>query len=176
MARQHHDQKTIRRYLLKKLSDAEQKDVALRILSDDSFSAELEIAEDELIDEYVNHELSSADRVRFQQDFLTTPERLSKLKSAQTLKRYLDRLPPDPKPKPHRLPFLPEWPALSFFQGPDSAAILSPRVAMAMALLFVGVAGVIIWRVAIYKSDLQKGLMALNDAYRQERPIEARVK
>jgi CHAT domain-containing protein/tetratricopeptide (TPR) repeat protein len=175
MARQHHDQKTIRRYLLKKLSDAEQQDVALRILSDDSFSAELEIAEDELIDEYVTHELSRADRVRFQQDFLTTPERLSKLKSAQTLKRYFDRLPPDPNPKPLRFPILPEWPALSFFQGPDSAAILSPRAAMAMALLFVAVAGLIIWRVAIYKSDLQKGLMALNDAYRQERPIEARV-
>jgi CHAT domain-containing protein/tetratricopeptide (TPR) repeat protein len=175
MARQHHDQDTVRRYLLKKLSDAEQQDVALRILSDDNFSIELEIAEDELIDEYVTHELSRADRARFEQDFLTTPERLSKLKSAQTLKRYFDRVAPAPQPKPGRFTFLPKWPALSFLQGPDSVAILSPRAAMAMTLLLVAVAGVIIWRVAFFKSDLQKGLMALNDAYRKERPIEARV-
>src|SRR6185295_1435718 len=175
MARQNHDQDTVRRYLLKKLSDAEQQDVARRILTDDEFSTELEIAEDELIDEYVTHELSRADRARFKQDFLTTPERLSKLKSAQTLKRYFDSVAPAPNPKDRRFPFLPKWPALSFVQGPDSVAFFSSRAVMAMTLLLVGVAGVIIWRVAIYKSDVQKGLIALNDAYRQERPIEARV-
>jgi CHAT domain-containing protein/tetratricopeptide (TPR) repeat protein len=175
MARQNHDQDTVRRYLLKKLSDAEQQDVARRILTDHEFSTELEIGEDELIDEYVTHELSRADRARFQQDFLTTPERLSKLKSAQTLKRYFDRVTPAPNPKDGRFPFLPKWPALSFVQGPDSVAFFSSRAVMAMTLLLVAVAGVIIWRVVVYKSDLQTGLMALNDAYRQERPIEARV-
>ena len=175
MARRHHDQNTIRRYLLKKLSDAEQQDVALRILTEDKFSAELEIVEDELIDEYVANELSSADRTRFQQDFLTTPERLGKLKSAQAIKRYLGRVTPEPQPKRSQFTFLPKWPALSFAQGPDLAAVFSSRTAFAITLLLVAVAGVTIWRVAFYKSDLQKGLMALNDAYRQERPIEARV-
>ena len=175
MARQQYDQKSIRRYLLKQLSDAEQQEVALRLLTDDDFSTELEIAEDELIDQYLAGELSRNDRISFEQNFLTSPERAGKLKSAQALQRYFDRTPPDPEPKPRRFRFLPEWPELSFATGPNSVAVISRPAVMAITLLFVAVAALIIWRVAFYTSDLQKGLLALNDAYRQERPIEARV-
>ncbi len=35
--------------------------------------------------------------------------------------------------------------------------------------------GLIIWRLAFYQSDLEKGLSALNQAYRLERPVEARI-
>jgi tetratricopeptide (TPR) repeat protein len=44
-----------------------------------------------------------------------------------------------------------------------------------VALLVVAVVGLVLWRTAVYKSDLDKGLIALNNAYAQERPIEARI-
>jgi CHAT domain-containing protein/tetratricopeptide (TPR) repeat protein len=175
MVAKHHDHDTVRRYLLNQLSDAEREQISWRILSDDGFFTELDIAEDEVIDQYVAGELSRDDLERFQHDFLTTPERLSKVKSAQALKRYFDRTPPEPEPKPRRFRFLPRWAELSFLPGPGSTAVLSNRAAMAMTVLFVAVSGVVIWWIFFYKNDLQKGLMALNDAYRQERPIEARV-
>ena len=70
MARQHQEQNSVKRYLLKQLSVAEQQEIELRLLSDDSFSAELDIAEDELIDEYLAEELSRDERVKFEQNFL----------------------------------------------------------------------------------------------------------
>ena len=93
MARQHHEQNSVKRYLLQQLPVAEQQEIELRLLSDDSFSAELDIAEDELIDEYLAAELSREERLNFEQNFLTTPERHSKLISAQAFKRYLDKIP-----------------------------------------------------------------------------------
>src|SRR5688572_8010268 len=99
MARQNQQQHSVKRYLLKQLTVAEQHDVELRPLSDDGFAAEVEIAEDELIDEYLDQELSREERVHFEQNFLITPERHSKLITAQAFKRYLERIPPDPSPR-----------------------------------------------------------------------------
>ncbi len=168
MARQHQEQNSVKRYLLKQLSVAEQQEIELRLLSDDSFSAELDIAEDELIDEYLAEELSRDERIKFEQDFLTTPERHSKLISAQAFKRYIDGIP---DPSPQKLSIserLRKWllPPLQPLSSPASIALI---------LLVIGVLGVIGWRLFIYQSDLQKGLVALNEAYRQERPVEARI-
>ena len=180
MAR-HQNQNSVKRYLLKQLPVAEQHEVELRLLSDDSFSAELEIAEDELIDEYLAQELSPDDRAKFEQDFLTTPERHSKLISAQAFKRYLDNTPPAPSPKKRgiiervREALLPPSRGLVLPQPRGPLWVLSSPAAMALTILVIGVLGLIVWRLIIHQSDLQKGLVALNDAYRQERPIEARV-
>lgn len=180
MAR-NHEQNSVKRYLLKQLSVAEQQEVELRLLSDDSFSAELEIAEDELIDEYLAKELSPDDHVKFEQDFLTSPERHNKLISAQAFKRYLDSVPapvPQKRSISERLrnllgKLLP--PSQGLPQARGSLWVLSSPASMAVTVLFVGVLGLIGWRLFIYQSDLQKGLVALNKAYRQERPVEARI-
>src|SRR6185295_6808154 len=171
MARQHQEQNSVKRYLLKQLPVAEQQEIELRLLSDDSFSADLDIAEDELIDEYLAEELSRDERAKFEQDFLTTPERHSKLISAQAFKRYIDGIP---VPSPQKLGIserLRKW-LLPPFKGLPQ---LQPVFSIALILLVIGVLGVIGWRLFIYQSDLQKGLVALNEAYRQERPVEARV-
>jgi len=182
MARQHQEQNSVKRYLLKQLPVAEQQEIELRLLSDDSFSAELDIAEDELIDEYLAGELSRDERVKFEQDFLTTPERHSKLISAQAFNRYIDGIP---APSPQKLSIserLRKWllppfrglPQLQPVSG-GSVGVFSSPASIALTLLVIGVLGVIGWRLFIYQSDLQKGLVALNEAYRQERPVEARI-
>lgn len=166
MARKQNDREAVRRYLLDQLSDVEQQDVELRLLSDDSFAQEFEIVEDEIIDEFLADELSRDERVKFEQHFLAHPDRHSKLKSAQALKRYFAKIDPDPVPTPTVIERLSAWLKMNVITRPVLAGI---------AVLVVAVVGLIIWRVIAGQSDLDKGLTALNQAYRQQRPVEARV-
>jgi len=184
MARENHEQDTVRRYLLKQLSAAEQQEIELRLLTDDSFSQELEIVEDELIDEYVENEFSRHDRLSFEENFLTNPERYGKLQSGQVFKRYFSSNPPEPVSQPGIFGRLANW-LRSLTSSPSSVAIVpssgslaflsSPASMVAITLLVVAGVGLIVWRAVFYQSDLEKGLLALNEAYRQERPVEARV-
>lgn len=169
MARQNQEQNSVKRYLLKQLTVAEQHDVELRLLSDDGFAAEVEIAEDELIDAYLDQELSREERVDFEQNFLINPERQSKLISAQAFKRYLEKIPPAPSPQKRSI-----FELLRNWLLPPSHGILSPVSAVLTILVIAGL-GLFVWRQFVYQSDLEKGLVALNEAYRQERPIEARI-
>ena len=165
-ARQTHTEQAVKRYLLNQLSDAERQELELRLLTDDDFAAEIELAEDELIDEYVANELSKDERRRFHEHFLTNPERESKLQSSQAVKRYFDRKSPHPQPSPGIFERLSAW-----IKRPNFAL---PVPAVVMALV-IAAFGFIIWRGVSSPSDLQQGLIALNKAYSQERPIEARV-
>lgn len=164
MVRKHNEQNAVRRYLLNQLSGAEQQTFELRLLSDDALSEELEIVEDELIDEYLADELSTDERVAFEEIFLAHPERKRKLEEGQALKRNF-RVLPSPPPTLGRFEFLVNWIRQPFH---------SPIGAIA-GLVIVALVGLVIWRAFFYQSDLQKGLLALNEAYRQQRPIQARV-
>ena len=170
MARQNQEQNSVKRYLLKQLTVAEQQDVELRLLSDDSFGAEVEMAEDELIDAYLDQELSREERVHFEQNFLITPERHSKLISAQAFKRYLERIPPAPSPQKRSI-----FELLRNWLLPSSRGFVSSPISAVVTILIIAGVGLLVWRQFVYQSDLQKGLVALNEAYRQERPVEARI-
>lgn len=89
MAQNHGDQATIRQYLLGKLTGDSQQKVEERLLTEDDLFEEMEIAEDELIDEYHAGELSKNDRERFEQNFLATPERQEKVRFSRSFNRYL---------------------------------------------------------------------------------------
>ena len=75
MARNHHQQDFVKRYLLQQLTDAERQQIELQLLGDDDFFKEVEIVEDELIDEYLANELSRDERSAFEEHFLSTLER-----------------------------------------------------------------------------------------------------
>jgi len=163
MARHDKETNAVRRYLLKQLSDSERETVELRFLSDETFAEELEFVEDELIDEYLAGELSHEERLSFEETFLAHPERQRKLEAGQALKRYLGTLPPPPSPV---WAFLDKW-----IRQP----LLSTPIRATVTPLVLAVVGVGIWLAVRPSSDLQKGLLALNEAYRQERPVEARI-
>jgi CHAT domain-containing protein len=174
MARQNNEQNSVKRYLLQQLSDPEQQEIELRILSDDNFSAELDAAEDELIDEYLADELPPDERERFERNFLTTPERNSKLRSGQAMKRYLAKSSDDPIPQSGRFESLRKWVRKTLFPPGSSISIFSPA-SIAIVFLVFALVGLLVWYTQFYQSDLKRGLLALNKAYSQERPIEARV-
>lgn len=166
MARKDPEQNAVRRYLLNQLSPSEQETVELRLLSDETFSEELQIVEDELIDDYLAGELSSDERARFEEIFLANGKRQRKLQAGEAIKRYFGTIPAPPSPK-NRFASLRNW-----FSGRFR---FSPPLAATLAVLAIAIVGLVIWRAAFYQSSLEKGLVALNEAYRQGRPVEARV-
>jgi hypothetical protein len=82
--------KTLTRYLLGKLSEQERIEVEDRYISDGEFFDELAVAEDELIDAYVRAKLSANERQLFEQNFLSSPARQQRVKSARALMRFAD--------------------------------------------------------------------------------------
>jgi CHAT domain-containing protein/cytochrome c-type biogenesis protein CcmH/NrfG len=162
----HREQITVRRYLLRQLSPSEERKVELRLLSDENFAEELEFVEDELIDDYLLGELTPKERRSFGETFLAHPERKRKLEAAQALKRYLDAAPPINPKSVGRLDSLRRWLSQFRFSSPTLGVV---------TLLVVAVIGFGIWRGIFYQSDLDKGLIALNEAYSEQRPTEARI-
>ncbi len=82
------DRNGLRQYLLGQLAEDQQESLEKRLLNDDEFFEELEIAEDELVDDHLADELSPDQEQRFEQVFLCSPERRGKLKFARALKRH----------------------------------------------------------------------------------------
>jgi hypothetical protein len=79
----------IRRYLLGLLEQDEQRQLEERLLSDTEYFEELLVAEDELVDEYIEGALSEGEREKFEHYFLATPERQRKLSFARALKNHI---------------------------------------------------------------------------------------
>src|SRR5215211_6595486 len=158
--RQESEQNSIRSYLLNQLTSAKQQAVEVQLLSDETFADELEVVEDELIDEYLKGELSREERANFEKYFLAHESRQRKLQAGEALKRHFGNTAPAPTPG-----------KFEFFRS----FFLSPSFAVAASIVGVAVVAVVAWYALSTRSNLEKGRLALNDAYRQERPIEARV-
>ena len=83
------DEQTVRRYLLDDLSPEERRRLEERLLDDgDEFVDHLQIAENEIIDDYVTGELSENDRGRFREAFLFSPERHEQLRFTELLREH----------------------------------------------------------------------------------------
>jgi anti-sigma factor RsiW len=74
-------------YLLGNLSPDEQARVEDRAFADPNYLVTLQAVEVDLIDAYVNGELSPADRICFERQFLVSPERRKKVAFARDLAR-----------------------------------------------------------------------------------------
>lgn len=75
----------ITRYFLGQLSTDEAEQFDRECFSNSTFAESVFVVEDELIDRYVRNELSDADRERFEQFYLTTEARRSRVAMATTL-------------------------------------------------------------------------------------------
>jgi anti-sigma-K factor RskA len=88
MALNRNDLNMIRQYLLGALPEEEQQIIEQRLLTEDDLYQDLDVVEDELVDEYVSKELPPAEHDRFENYFLSTPERERELNFARALHRY----------------------------------------------------------------------------------------
>jgi hypothetical protein len=83
------DSASIRRYLLGDVSDAERGRVEEFLMVDDDFYDRILVEEDELVDAYLDDDLSPEDARRFDTVFLVAPERRAKLRFARTLRSFV---------------------------------------------------------------------------------------
>lgn len=97
-------QNTIRDYLLGRLPEDELAALDEQAVVNSEFYEELLIAEDELVDEYLDEELTPSERESFEKYFLIAPERHQKLIFSKDLKNYLEQnqenAVPEPEPQP----------------------------------------------------------------------------
>ena len=81
---------TLRKYLLGELSDKEQETLELWLMSETEAYDLLSAAEDDLIDESIAGKLNRHELERFNNHFLTAPERKRKLQFGQRFRRLVD--------------------------------------------------------------------------------------
>ena len=110
-------QESLKRYLLGELADGAREQIEKDLLASDELFEELLVIEDEIVDEYLTKKLNPEDRDRFEQHFLSTPERFEQLNFARALNRYVSTGKPQPAPRGF-LPFITRQPvgvhAISF--------------------------------------------------------------
>lgn len=79
----------LRQYLLGTLPEAECDPIERKLLHDEAFGKTIDVAEDEIIEDYLDGNLSSADRRAVENHFLRPPERQRKLWFARLLRSHL---------------------------------------------------------------------------------------
>ena len=123
------------------------------MLSDAVYGEEFDIAVDELTDQYVAGEVQGAERARMEQYFFASPARREKLRVAAALKERKQQLEGGRRWVPSR----------------------ELRIAASILIVFGLAYGV--WRTSRNEGDLElnKGMAALQAAYRDQRPIEPRI-
>lgn len=148
--------------MLGQLTEGDEEQVELRLLTDADYSEEFGIIENELGDQYVEGVLSAEERIQFEQHFLKAPERKDKLAFTTALRRatHEHTLGVTASSKKIRVPWY------SF----------SPVYLKAAAVIIIVVGmGIGVWLLLVRGSDEEQGLSDLRAAYKNQRLTEARI-
>lgn len=159
-------QNDVTQYLLGTLDDPpKMRQIEERLMVDDNFQDELSIAEDELIEKYLDGELTHAEQEQFESFFMAPPERKQQLRFSKNLRKFASAAEPRSAA------------AATGKQGFDWRQYFSfPVVRFAAVLLVVIGLGYGVWRVGFYRSESETNLAALNLAYQGgNRPLTARI-
>ena len=139
----------LRNYLLGRLRDEEEEKVEIRLLSDPIYGEEFDVVVDEITDQYVAGVIKGEDRERVEKYFLKSNQRREKLKYAAALNTYQSK------------------------HSGRGRWWTSTELRIAASIIIV--AGLIIGLRQFRPSPANDGLMALQSAYRDQRPLEARI-
>jgi hypothetical protein len=90
----------LRQYLLENLSEKETEEIDLQIFDDDELETALILAEEDLIEDYLDETLSSPERELFQNNFLVSRDRREHLALLTQLKNKTSGVPPEVTEKP----------------------------------------------------------------------------
>lgn len=156
------DERRVRDYLLGELPQEGVRLFEERLLREDEFVEQVLLLEDDLIEDYAYGHLDPGEQEKFEQHFLTTPRRRRKLMTVRGLKNYVSvaaskaRAGEDARPGWWSALFAPRWKFAAF----------------ALLALF---AVVVVWRLGFRQTQVERGLVALDKAYTQQRPLEVRI-
>ncbi len=93
------DEVRARQFLLGELPPEEEGQIQELAFQDCDTFAFLESVENDLIDEFIQGDLSSEEEERFESHFLSQPGSRNNLKTSQVLQRHLDRIEDVPRPR-----------------------------------------------------------------------------
>jgi CHAT domain-containing protein len=144
------EQSQLKKYLLGQLSELDEEQVELRLLTDPDYAEEFDIIVNELIDQYVDEELSVQEVQQMGQHFFKARGRRDKLRVALALKQYQAKK----RLMRKRL----------FFYLPIAASVL-----FAIGL------SIWLWKMSSQPSEVDKGLTVLHSAFQERRPLEPRI-
>lgn len=86
-----HESEQIRRYLLGYIQEEDKlTEIEERMFSDEAYLEQIELAEDELIEEYLDNRLSATDGARFQRHFLESQSRRSRVELSRELRKMFE--------------------------------------------------------------------------------------
>jgi hypothetical protein len=122
-------------YLLNELPDEELEQFEDDCFEQESWPAQIHLAEEDLVDAYLRNELSPERRERFERNYLTTPARQERVRMAAALLRHVDEYNADSKGAPADHPAKTPWTErLRAFLGSRTPAF---RVGMAVIVVAV---------------------------------------
>lgn len=160
------NQEKLKQYFLEQLPPQEVEEIELQILSNSEFANELETAETELLEDYLENSLSAKETKLFEQNYLITAERNNKLQFLKTLKDFAKKS--EAHTEITKIPTgffesVKKWFSFrGFALGFGSLALI----------LTLSISGYFVWRNYYSQSEV---LIALNKYQKSERPIESRI-
>ena len=137
-------------------------------MSEPDYSEQLDLEVDDIIENYLAGDFEGEELERVRSYFFRSEARKEKLRLAIALEEYKHRPAANEKAETSE-------PSTSVVPFPPRRRSLTQYLAIAAVLLVTGSVGYLVWRSSRSNSDVDRGLVALNQAYRQERPIEARL-
>ena len=151
--------------MLGRLDHNDEEQVEQRLLTDGDFFDELELVENDLIDQYVQRRLSEEERAWLEQRLFQNPQQLKKLAFATSLNEAAcERAVPK-----HKVVALET-------RTQKATTFLQRYWKIAAAVVVVGGLALAVWvLVGRGASDVDRGMLALNDAYKNERLVESRI-
>jgi hypothetical protein len=78
----------LKQFLLGSQSEEDAEETGVRILADRNFAEKLSAAEEELIEDFLDDELTAEEKELFYRNFLTTPARIESLEETALLRNY----------------------------------------------------------------------------------------
>lgn len=145
------DVKKLRQYLLGNLSESEAEKLDLQIIGDKNLEEELSLAEDSLMEDYLDETLLPAESELFHKNFLISEARRDQLKELAVLKTYAQNTIRQEASDNQED---------KFFQKLKNAFSLNLRpVALAFGLLVVGILAIAVWQFGLSGSTSQLALL-----------------
>ena len=136
----------VRDYLLGLDQNGEQEKIEERLLTDDQFFEEFLATEEDLIQDYVDGDLTETEKKQFENHFLISPERQEKLKFAQSLRRNLDSQTIEEAESETTEESNESESSQSFLQKLFGSSLLAnPVPAFALVVVLVGVVGISVY-------------------------------
>jgi CHAT domain-containing protein/lipoprotein NlpI len=167
------DKNRLRRYLLGELSETEEAEVEVRLLSDESYFEELELVENELIDEYAWNTAGADERTKLEKRLLRSKQQQQKLAFAMALDAESEERA---KEKEKVVPLVsPAAKVVPLKVSPARWASISPYLKIAAGVVLAVGLSLSAWMLIGRKTDVERGMIALNQAQGNERLVQSRI-